>query len=49
MKTYQIAVIKGDGIGPEVCEATVEVACTDSTGKLVRIPEMLKAALATSS
>jgi len=25
MKTYQIAVIKGDGIGPEVCEATVEV------------------------
>jgi 3-isopropylmalate dehydrogenase len=25
MKTYQIAVIKGDGIGPEVCEATLEV------------------------
>ena len=25
MKTYQIAVIKGDGIGPEVCEATMEV------------------------
>ena len=25
MKTYQIAVIKGDGIGPEVCEAAVEV------------------------
>jgi 3-isopropylmalate dehydrogenase len=25
MKTYQIAVIKGDGIGPEVCEAAVAV------------------------
>jgi len=25
MKTYQIAVIKGDGIGPEVCEASTEV------------------------
>ncbi len=24
MKSYQIAVIKADGIGPEVCETTLE-------------------------
>jgi 3-isopropylmalate dehydrogenase len=25
MKTYEIAVIHGDGIGPEVCRATIDV------------------------
>ena len=25
MKTYEIAVVHGDGIGPEVCQAAIDV------------------------
>ena len=31
MSTYQIAVVRGDGIGPEVCDATVKVV-TEAAG-----------------